>query len=1227
MLSWGRLNIEDTDHDTQPAGSLELVHEQPVFGTIKDIQSLAFRFEEEEEKGHSGKGKGKEGEERAISDVPRLGYLPKDASPTVLVVTSDSGLLSFVTFHSQGERGYFHILKEVEIAEPGLDYAQVGAKLAIDPSSQLIAVSALQNHIKLVVLRSTPRSRFDPVEKISKIDVNGTIIDMEFLTPDPADKDENAMLAVLFHNKETSAYHLATFCIDLKTILTGPLSVKVGTSQLGTNPLGSVLHIKALPNFPYSLVYIDREPEGDDITPGSGSYPLISACATPPPSPYPTHSQALYMGSDTGELYRVNINYAPYSMNFEMISGERPVGKVMHVVARRQIAALPQEHDDDQDMDHPEEIILNTDFLIYSGEQGDGGVLAIKEEETQIDLFAIAHLQNCAPTLDFCMREPSMPGRDTLYVCTGMKTQGAIRKIRSGISVESSGSSGNQFFAGATGLWGIKAQATEEVDTFLVVSFIQSTKVMQSGEAAGRLNDGMLFQVHRAGIVVASPSTAQAGRESATIPHSICVLQNPEHHRKVLVGLRDGNIISYDWTLTSDAISGSIRSARKMANPRLFKLGVMPVKFIHSCQESISRALVVSDRLWQASYVRDFEVHPVLFDSEVSQACSFQTSEIESSQGSFVFIVDHHDMQLASLDKMEKYNCQSLPLGQSPRRILDISSKRLLFVACVGDGFPFAESTLKLVDPSRASNDSPDHVVAEFRLKSGEAVYSLAEWKIPRPGKSDAVYICVGTGQFSPTGSELSAAAPRTGRLVVLSIKQSKKQDRKNRKFELDLRWAMTMSAPVFAISPFMDMKLLISNGPMLKLLVLDLEKKTLVERAAYRERWPIFQISTQGSMICTGSRRESISFYEHRVIQNSDTHVEKIVFLKSAPSARMVSDCLAVSPEFAVGADLSGGVFGVGYSKDDSNCQHSLVDRFSFHVGEVAHKIRLARTWPAEERSFAGIALSQQADENGGGFNMSQGTHATTATALVSSPSSLLLLSSSSQLSGMSALNLWIVRPWVSSDILAAAPNFKKKSTIEDVGTAAAMEIDHKPSTTIPTHPELSQQQPRPLPSTQALVASTVTGGLIGFWRLDQDIFQILSTLQESLQRLDDCRPVLGNQHSRYRSLSSPAHATVDGDLLVRFLALSHGQQVETVERSVGLVRLVDEWIESRGLCGLGEFSCLWKHDHEQQDKQRRPTHGFLANVSKTKEEDVCRSVHVITFILEFLQMLDWHQ
>jgi hypothetical protein len=66
------------------------------------------------------------------------------------------------------------------------------------------------------------------------------------------------------------------------------------------------------------------------------------------------------------------------------------------------------------------------------------------------------------------------------------------------------------------------------------------------------------------------------------------------------------------------------------------------------------------------------------------------------------------------------------------------------------------------------------------------SVYSITrpfyrvEWKIPRPNKSDAVYICVGTGVFSPTGSEASAAAPKTGRLLVLWVKQSKASKRQD---------------------------------------------------------------------------------------------------------------------------------------------------------------------------------------------------------------------------------------------------------------------------------------------------------------------------------------------------------------------------------------------------------------------------------------------------------------
>ena len=98
---------------------------------------------------------------------------------------------------------YWIYVQQVEIAEPGSRYTEAGAKIAIDPTwvsighngkracpvlglfsnhrlvtppsigntcnrSRVIAISALQNHIKLVFLRDTKRSQFDPVERVRR---------------------------------------------------------------------------------------------------------------------------------------------------------------------------------------------------------------------------------------------------------------------------------------------------------------------------------------------------------------------------------------------------------------------------------------------------------------------------------------------------------------------------------------------------------------------------------------------------------------------------------------------------------------------------------------------------------------------------------------------------------------------------------------------------------------------------------------------------------------------------------------------------------------------------------------------------------------------------------------------------------------------------------------------------------------------------------------------------
>ncbi|KAG0051769.1 hypothetical protein BGZ83_003333 [Gryganskiella cystojenkinii] len=1280
FLSLHRLVVEVDDETRRPMGSLELVHEQSVFGKIRDLKSLNCKFELEDGDDAMDVDQRENTENKPVPDRPRYGYLPKSASPNVLVATSDSGMLSFFTFQFDDkscQRGNFYLLKEARIAEPGFNYKEAGAKIAIDPTYRMMAVSALQNHIQIVVLRSTTRSQFDPVDRVAGIDLDGTIISMDFLTADPYDPED----------------------VEEKITL-----VTVEKPPRGVDTSRSLKH-----HHRYSLPLEKRELSEEEKINGISTYPLISACSTPPPSGVALSDQTLYLGSDTAELYRVNVSHLTYTMAFELISGDRPIGEVLTVLARDH---LPTER---LMGDLNEEITLNTDYLLYSNDQGDGRILAIREEEDDIELFDICDLPNSSPILDFCAREPSLPGRDALYVCSGMKDEGSIKRIRSGITVESTGSSGDNFFAGTTGLWSVKASTADSFDSYIVTSFIQQTKIMQSGQEAGledvsedfgfdltvgtldagRLKDGIFYQVHRGGVIAVQPGTgvkytwqsgesivasacwvnegillvgqisagfsslvllelgslpgeptslgfkvvttlslsaepttihcwhldtpergilqfccvgslepgilicqitteqildiyseslAEAGLENVTIPHSVCMLTNSSTlQRKLMVGLRDGSIIAYDWRTPTYASDGNVMATEAvLLKPTLFKLGVLPVRCTLASYGQCSKALVFSDKLWQTELKdNDLDVQRVLFDYEVSQASAFHTGDRDqSSHPCFVCIVEH-DLQMITLQRPSQYNYQTLNLGQTPRRILDVTSKRLLMVATVGEGFPFAETTLQLVDPERASRDPEldrQHIVCEVNLKQGEAVFSMAEWKVPRPGKSDAVYICIGTGLFSPTGNEISAASPKLGRLVVFSVKQAKKGDRKFRKVEMELRWAMAMPAPVFAISPFKDMKLLISNGPILKLLGLDMEKKTLVEKASYRERWPIFQISNSGSMICTGSRREAICFYEYQPGAGGERSFDKLRFIKSAGAMRMVSDCIALSPDFAVGVDLSGEIFGIGYSLDDPNCQHSLVDRFSIHVGEVINRIRIAKLWPVNERSLRGIALSQQqlSDNERGRGDTSLGATKTNQPHLSSSSSSRV------------NLEHWILLPWTPSP------------------------IDPLSSQLTQIHSSIARTAP------QALIGCSLVGSIIGFWRLRPSIYLILHVLQSVMQATYECRPLLGNDHDRFRSKPSLS-STIDGNLMQRFLNLDHAVQIALVSEAVGLDRMVEECLQQSGMIETERESLKSTGYRGEYCLEHRDRSG-----PKGAE---CNTVHVLSHILGCLQSLNWHQ
>ncbi|KAG0237958.1 hypothetical protein BGW42_008058 [Actinomortierella wolfii] len=103
------------------------------------------------------------------------------------------------------------------------------------------------------------------------------------------------------------------------------------------------------------------------------------------------------------------------------------------------------------------------------------------------------------------------------------------------------------------------------------------------------------------------------------------------------------------------------------------------------------------------------------------------------------------------------------------------------------------------------------------------------------------------------------------------------------------------------------------------------------------------------------------------------------------------------------------------------------------------------------------------------------------------------------------------------------------------------------------------------PANSPQALVACSHLGSIWGFWRLQPSVYQALHRLQEILQTLYHTRPILGQEHDRFRSISGPMENVIDGELVLQFLDLELVLQLEAIEQSAGTVEsYLRQWVES---------------------------------------------------------------
>lgn len=180
-------------------------------------------------------------------------------------------------------------------------------------------------------------------------------------------------------------------------------------------------------------------------------------------------------------------------------------------------------------------------YLAALVEMGDGMVLKLENER----LHYCSPVQNIAPILDMSVLDYHDEKHYQMFACCGVVPEGSLRIIRSGISVEKLLRTA-PIYQGITGTWTVQMKLTDAYHSFLVLSFVEETRVLSVGIsftdvtdsigfqpdvctlACGLVNDGVLVQIHQHAVRLCLP-TKFAHSEGIPLPSPVCTSWFPDN--------------------------------------------------------------------------------------------------------------------------------------------------------------------------------------------------------------------------------------------------------------------------------------------------------------------------------------------------------------------------------------------------------------------------------------------------------------------------------------------------------------------------------------------------------------------------------------------------------------------------------------------------------------------------------------------------------------------------
>jgi splicing factor 3B subunit 3 len=196
---------------------------------------------------------------------------------------------------------------------------------------------------------------------------------------------------------------------------------------------------------------------------------------------------------------------------------------------------------------------MKNKMIVGFVEMGDGMIFKLGHRR----LLHKSTIQNVAPILDLAIVDCHGEKQDQMFACCGMCPGGSLRVLRNGVNVEKLLST-EATYQGVTGLWTLRMRITDVFHSFLVLSFVEETRILSVGLsfndisdavgfqpdvctlACGLVADGLLVQIHSKGVKLCLP-TAYAHPGGAPLTSPVCTNWYPDV--SISVGAVGHNIV------------------------------------------------------------------------------------------------------------------------------------------------------------------------------------------------------------------------------------------------------------------------------------------------------------------------------------------------------------------------------------------------------------------------------------------------------------------------------------------------------------------------------------------------------------------------------------------------------------------------------------------------------------------------------------------------------------